>query len=71
MHGSLAAASLLAAFACAPRGQGPRRRRRWPNFRAVLEGQGLGMDRVVRCSAMLADMAEWPAGSLRGADSLT
>ena len=31
------------------------------NIRALLEGQGSGMDRVVKCTAMLADMAEWGA----------
>lgn len=31
------------------------------NIRATLQQQGLGMDRVVKCTAMLADMAEWPA----------
>ncbi len=31
------------------------------NIRAVLERQGSSMDRVIKCTAMLADMAEWPA----------
>lgn len=29
------------------------------NIRALLEAQGSGMDRVVKCTVMLADMAEW------------
>ncbi|HEV2006851.1 MAG TPA: RidA family protein [Candidatus Limnocylindrales bacterium] len=31
------------------------------NIRAVLERHGSSMDRVLKCTAMLADMAEWPA----------
>ena len=31
------------------------------NIRAVLERHGSSMDRVIKCTAMLADMAEWPA----------
>lgn len=31
------------------------------NIKATLAGQGVGMDRVVKCTVMLADMAEWPA----------
>jgi reactive intermediate/imine deaminase len=31
------------------------------NIRAVLERHGSSMDRVVKCTVMLADMAEWPA----------
>ena len=31
------------------------------NIRAVLERHGSSMDRVVKCTAMLADMEEWPA----------
>lgn len=29
------------------------------NIRSLLDGQGVGMDRVVKCTVMLADMAEW------------
>jgi reactive intermediate/imine deaminase len=29
------------------------------NIRALLEHAGSGMDRVVRCTAMLADLSEW------------
>lgn len=31
------------------------------NIQATLAGQGLGWDRVVKCSVFLADIAEWPA----------
>lgn len=31
------------------------------NIRALLEARGSGMDRVVKCTVMLADIAEWPA----------
>lgn len=31
------------------------------NIRDVLERNGSSMDRVIKCTAMLADMAEWPA----------
>ena len=30
------------------------------NIRAILERSGSSMDRVVKCTVMLADMAEWP-----------
>jgi reactive intermediate/imine deaminase len=31
------------------------------NIATILRGQGLGLERLVRCTVMLADMAEWPA----------
>ena len=31
------------------------------NIQAVLERYGSSLDRVVKCTAMIADMAEWPA----------
>jgi 2-iminobutanoate/2-iminopropanoate deaminase len=31
------------------------------NIRTVLEAQGRGMKDVIRCTVMLADMADWPA----------
>jgi len=31
------------------------------NIRTVLQGQGLGLEHLVRCTVMLADIAEWPA----------
>jgi reactive intermediate/imine deaminase len=30
------------------------------NIAAVLQGQGLGLQNLVRCTVMLADMADWP-----------
>jgi 2-iminobutanoate/2-iminopropanoate deaminase len=30
------------------------------NILAVLQGQGLGLEHLVRCTVMLADIAEWP-----------
>ncbi|HEY9023715.1 MAG TPA: RidA family protein [Burkholderiaceae bacterium] len=30
------------------------------NIAAVLRGQGLGVESLLRCTVMLADMAEWP-----------
>jgi len=31
------------------------------NIKGVLAAAGLGMDRLVQCTAFLADLAEWPA----------
>lgn len=31
------------------------------NIRTVLRGQGLDLQHLVRCTVMLADMADWPA----------
>jgi 2-iminobutanoate/2-iminopropanoate deaminase len=31
------------------------------NMKAVLERHGSSMERVIKCTVMLADMAEWPA----------
>ena len=42
-------------------GIGPETAQALANVRALLAAQGSGMDRVVKCTAMLADMAEWPA----------
>jgi 2-iminobutanoate/2-iminopropanoate deaminase len=42
-------------------GIGPETAQALANVRALLAAHGSGMDRVVRCTAMLADMAEWPA----------
>jgi enamine deaminase RidA (YjgF/YER057c/UK114 family) len=44
-----------------PGGIGPETAQALANIRALLEGQGSGMDRVVKCTAMLADMREWGA----------
>ncbi len=42
-------------------GIGPETAQALANIRVLLAAQGSGMDRVVKCTAMLADMAEWPA----------
>lgn len=31
------------------------------NIRTILRGQGLDLQHLVRCTVMLADMADWPA----------
>ena len=31
------------------------------NIATILRGQGLGLHNIVRCTVMLADMADWPA----------
>jgi reactive intermediate/imine deaminase len=42
-------------------GIGPETRQTLENIKAVLERNGSSMDRVVKCTAMLADIAEWGA----------
>jgi reactive intermediate/imine deaminase len=42
-------------------GIGPETAQALSNIQALLTAQGSGMDRVVKCTAMLADMAEWEA----------
>jgi reactive intermediate/imine deaminase len=44
-----------------PGGIGPETAQALENVRTLLDGHGSGMDRVVKCTVMLADMAEWPA----------
>jgi 2-iminobutanoate/2-iminopropanoate deaminase len=44
-----------------PGGIGPETAQALANVRALLGALGSGMERVVKCTAMLADMAEWPA----------
>jgi 2-iminobutanoate/2-iminopropanoate deaminase len=44
-----------------PGGIGPETAQALANIRTLLEAQGSGMDRVVKCTAMLADIAEWGA----------
>ena len=39
----------------------PETRQTLANIREVLERHGSSMDRVIKVTAMLADMAEWPA----------
>lgn len=45
----------------APGGIEPETRQTMQNIKSLLAEQGLGMERIVKCTAMLADMAEWPA----------
>ena len=45
----------------APGGIGPETQQALENVKAVLARNGLTMDRVVKCTAMLADIAEWAA----------
>ena len=42
-------------------GIGPETRQALQNIKDVLERSGSSMDRVVKCTAMLADMSEWAA----------
>jgi reactive intermediate/imine deaminase len=42
-------------------GIGPETRQAMQNIKAVVERHGSSMDRVVKCTVMLADMAEWGA----------
>jgi 2-iminobutanoate/2-iminopropanoate deaminase len=42
-------------------GIGPQTAQALANIRYLLVAQGSGMERIVKCTAMLADMAEWPA----------
>ena len=44
-----------------PGGIEPETRQALDNIAASLKRRGLGMDAVVKCTAMLADMKEWPA----------
>ena len=44
-----------------PGGIGPETAQALANIRALLESQGSGMGRVVKCTVMLADMSEWGA----------
>ncbi len=44
-----------------PGGLEPEARQTMENIRAVLERNGLGMQHVIKCTVMLADMADWPA----------
>ena len=39
----------------------PETRQTMENIQATLESEGLGWDRVVKCTVFLADIAEWPA----------
>ena len=43
-----------------PGGIEPEARQALDNIKAIVQKAGSSMDRVVKCSVMLADMAEWP-----------
>ncbi|MDX1547911.1 MAG: RidA family protein [Rhodothermales bacterium] len=51
----------LAQVRLAEGGIGPETRQTMENIRAVLERHGARLDDVVKCTVMLADIAEWPA----------
>lgn len=42
-------------------GIGPETVQTMENIKAVLEANGSSMDQVIKCTCMLADIAEWPA----------
>lgn len=42
-------------------GIGPETRQTLENIKAALTRNGVGMDRVVKCTVFLADIGEWPA----------
>lgn len=44
-----------------PGGIGPETRQALENIKAALARNGLTMSHVVKCTAMLADIADWPA----------
>ncbi len=44
-----------------PGGIGPETRQTIENLKAILEANGSGLDRVVKCTVFLADISEWPA----------
>lgn len=48
-------------FALVPGGMRAEARQTMDNVRAVLERHGSSLERVVKCTVMLADMAEWGA----------
>jgi 2-iminobutanoate/2-iminopropanoate deaminase len=50
-----------ATFALVPGGIRAESRQTMENVRAVLERHGSSLDRVVKCTVMLADMSEWGA----------
>ena len=47
--------------ALVPGGIGPETRQAMENIRAIVSRAGGSMDRIVKCTVMLADMAEWGA----------
>jgi reactive intermediate/imine deaminase len=48
-------------FALVPGGMRAEAKQTMENVRAVLERHGSSLERVVKCTVMLADMADWPA----------
>lgn len=44
-----------------PGGIGPETQQTMENIEGLLAAEGLGMDSIVKCTVMLADMAEWSA----------
>jgi reactive intermediate/imine deaminase len=44
-----------------PGGLAAEARQTLDNIRTILQGQGLDLQHLVRCTVMLADMADWPA----------
>jgi reactive intermediate/imine deaminase len=48
-------------LALVPGGIQPETRQVMENIKRTLAAAGLGMDRLVKCTAYLADLAEWPA----------
>jgi 2-iminobutanoate/2-iminopropanoate deaminase len=48
-------------LALVPGGIGPETRQAMENIRAIVTRAGGSMDRIVKCTVMLADMAEWGA----------
>ena len=49
------------AFALVPGGMKAEARQTMENVKRVLEQSGSSLERVVKCTVMLADMSEWPA----------
>lgn len=52
-------ATLPGKLELAPGGIGPETKQALENIRAILEKNGSSMDRVVKCTAFLADVKEW------------
>jgi reactive intermediate/imine deaminase len=50
-----------ASFALVPGGIKAETRQTLDNVKRVLERSGSSMERVVKCTVMMADMSEWPA----------
>jgi 2-iminobutanoate/2-iminopropanoate deaminase len=49
-------------------GIGPETRQTMENIKSLLATEGLGMDRLIKCTVMLADIKEWPAFNVIYAD---